>query len=164
MSPEMAVTQLAEIIATNPELTDDEIYAAMAEAEIPRLVANRAFKFTQIAWGRIHLAGMNIRFSPDYACLDAEGNIVESGLLTNESSFIFANKLAKKYVGTPTFERLALTSADVNAVNNALNGGSKPENLAMAPAYLFNETPTEDGLRRAQQSLTEFVKSLKTQS
>ena len=164
MTPEMAVTQLVEIIAANPDQSDNDIYEAMAQAGIPNVLADRTFKFTQIAWGRYSLNGMNVRFSPDYACLNAKGDIVESGHLENESCYIAARKLAAKYAGTPAFQRLALTSADVTAVNNAIKGGSKPENLAMAPVFLFNEPPTADGLRRAQQSLVEFVKSLKDQN
>jgi hypothetical protein len=164
MTPEMAVTQLAEIITANPDLSDNEIYDAMVQAGVPNVLAGRAFKFTQIAWGRLSLSGMNIRFSPDYACLNAGGDIVETGLLDNESCYIIAKKLAGKYVDTPAYQRLALTSAEVNAVNNALKDGSKPENLRAAPAFLFNEPPTDDGMRRAQQSYAEFVKSLKEQN
>jgi len=51
---------------------------------------------------------------------------------------------------TPAFERIALTSADIDAVNNILKMGSRPENLVMSPAYIFIDTPTSEGMCRAQ--------------
>src|SRR5438132_1618007 len=81
MTPEQAVTMLGQILAGMPEPNEDAIYNAMAQAGIPDDVADLAYKFTQIAWGRLFLSDMGIQFSPDYFCVDGEGNIVESGRL-----------------------------------------------------------------------------------
>ena len=40
-----------EIVAPRAEFSEDDVYAAMAAAGIPAAVADRAYKFTQTAWG-----------------------------------------------------------------------------------------------------------------
>jgi hypothetical protein len=52
-------------------------------------------------------------------------------------------------------------SADVNAVNNALNRGSKPEDLATAPPCLFTEAPTEAGMENARKAIAEHLAALR---
>jgi hypothetical protein len=126
----------------------------MAEAGIPAAVADRAYKFTQIAWGRVFLDGLGMQFSSEYLCFDGEGNVVESGLLAEQPYFVAALGLVKQYAGTPGFLRFALMSADVNAVNNALKAGSKPENLVMGSAALFLGATTPAGIDKARQLLS----------
>jgi hypothetical protein len=44
--------RLAEIIAIRSDFTEDDVHAAMSGAGIQAPVADRAYKFTQTAWGR----------------------------------------------------------------------------------------------------------------
>ncbi len=159
VSPETAVAWLADLIAGQERFAEDEVYAAMAEAGVPDRLADRAYKLTQVAWGRALLAGMGVRFSPDYLWFDAAGRVVESGRLEEEACFVAATRLAKKYRGSPGFKQLALTSADVNAVNNALHKGSKPEDMVMGPAGFFREAPTEAGMENARKVLEEHMRA-----
>jgi hypothetical protein len=81
--PEAAVAQLTEAIAAHTEFTEDDLYAAMAKAGIPVPAADRAFKFTQIAWGQHFLAGLgDVKLAPDYWCFNGAGDVIESGLLS----------------------------------------------------------------------------------
>lgn len=84
LTPKRAVAILAETVEANSDATDDEIYAAMADAKIPEAMAHRAFLFTQIAWGRLLLVRMGITFSPDYHYFDSGGNVAESGHVAEE--------------------------------------------------------------------------------
>jgi hypothetical protein len=160
VSPETAVAWLADIVAAWDEFTEEEVYSAMADAGVADAVADRAYKFTQLAWGRALLAGLGVRFSPEYVCFNASGEVVESGRLTDERCFAAASRLAERYASTPGFKRLALMSADVNAVNNALHRGSKPEDLVTAPAFLFLEAPTAAGMEKAQGVIAQYVDAL----
>jgi hypothetical protein len=160
VTPESAVARLAEIVAGWPEFTEDEVYEAMAEAGLPDALAHRAYRFTQIAWGRAFLTGLGVQFSPEYVCFNASGAVVESGRLADEPCFATASRLAGKYAGTPGFGRLALMSADVDAVNNALHAGSKPEELVTGPAFVFLETVTPDGMENAQRVIAEHTAAL----
>lgn len=155
VAPESAVAWLADIVAGWDGFSEDDVHAALAEAGVPAGVADRAYKFTQAAWGRELLSGLGIRFASNYLCLNAAGHVVESGPLAEEPCFATAVRLAPKYRGTPGFLRLALMSADVNAVNNALNKGSKPENLVTGSVCLFLEAPTEEGMENARKALAE---------
>lgn len=161
MTPEAAVARLFDIIAARTEFTEDAVYAAMAEAGVPGPVADRAYKFTQIACGRVLLGGLGVQFSPDYTCFNAAGNVVESGQLVEQLYFAAAIASASRYVGTPGFERLALMAAEVHAVNDLLNKGSKPENLATSAPVLFMEPPTPAGMERVRQYLSQDVDSAK---
>lgn len=155
MTPQAAVARLAEIVTPRAEFTEDDIYAAMADAGIPESVADRAYKFTQIAWGRAFLAGMGVSFSPEYTCFNGAGAVIESGRLADQPYFAAAIAAASNYVGTPGFKLLALMAAEVHAVNELLNKGSKPENLATVAPALFMEPPTPSGIDRARQHLSQ---------
>jgi hypothetical protein len=159
MTPEAAIDSLAATIAAPAEFSEDDIYAAMAEAGMPGPVADRAFKFTQAAWGRAFLEGLGVTFAPDYLCFNGAGAVVESGMLADQPYFVAAMAAAKRYAGTPGFARFALMSADVNAVNTALNAGSKPDNLVMSPVALFLEAATPAGIENARKVLSERAKS-----
>ena len=155
MTPEAAVGRLAEIIAARAEFTEDDLYAAMADAGIPDPVADRAYKFTQTAWGRVFLDGLGVRFGTDYLCFNRAGDVIESGQLDDQPYYVAAMRLVPQYARSPGFPTFALMSADVNAVNSALHAGSKPENLVMGPAAFFMEAPTPTGMAKAQQRLSE---------
>lgn len=160
MTPDVAVARLAELISARSEFTEEELYTAMANAGIPLQVADRAYKFTQIAWGRVFLEGMGIKFAPNYFCFDGDGEVLESGLLSEQPYYIAAMDLAKRHppVWTPNF---AVMSSDVGAVNSALKDGSKPENLVTAPPGLFMENPTAAGIDRARQVMTESLSTIR---
>lgn len=155
MVPEAAVARLAEIVAEQTEFTEDDIYVAMAEAGIPDLAADRAYKFTQTAWGRVFLDGMGIQCGTDYLCFNGAGEVIESGQLADEPYFAAAARLVPRYAGSPGFKALVLMSADVSTINSALHAGSKPEHLVMGPAAFFMEAATPAGMAKARQVLSE---------
>lgn len=155
MTPEAAVAKLTEILAERPEFTEDEIYQALEQAGVPDGVADRAYKFTQIAWGRTLLDGLGVRFSPEYLCFNAEGECIESGQLAEEPYYTAALKAAAQQPPPAGLPHLAMMSADFGVVNSALNGGSNPKDLVTGPAALFMEYPTAAGMEKAQRILNE---------
>jgi hypothetical protein len=155
VTPEAAVARLAEIIATRSHPSEDDVYSAMAAAGVPDADADRAYKFTQIAWGRVFLDGLGVRFSPEYFCFDGAGEVVESGMLSEQPFYAAAMAAAPGAARSAGFGPFALTSSEATAVNAALNAGSSPENLEAGPPALFLEAPTADGLEKARRHLTE---------
>jgi hypothetical protein len=141
MTPAAAVARLAEIVAASPGLTEDGIYDALAAAGVPEPLADRAYKFTQIAWGRVFLDGMGIDLLPDYSYTTVRGRERGEALLADEPCYAAALRLAPRYEQTPAFQRLALTSAEVLSVNDALKRGSRPENLTIGSALVLIEAP-----------------------
>jgi hypothetical protein len=152
VTPEEAVAHLASIVGARKEFSADDIYAAMATDGIPEAVADRAYKFTQIAWGQAFLANLGVRFAPNYFCFNSAGEVTESGLLNEEPFFCAALQVAKQ-PRSPGFARFAAMSADVSAVNAALHAGSRPENLVTDPPAIFLEAPTPDGISKARRFL-----------
>ncbi|MES2463890.1 MAG: DUF6348 family protein [Armatimonadota bacterium] len=153
LTPKRIVALLAETVEANPDVDEDEIYRTLGAVQVSEAAAHRAFLFTQIAWGRLLLQTLPITFAPDYFWLDAEGNVTESGQLAEEPYFIAATNLGVQSGGTPGFKRLALTSADVHAVNDMYNKGTSAEGARLAPPLLFTEPPTEAGMAKALQFL-----------
>ncbi len=154
---ESAVAQVASLLADNPDLSENDVFQALVDQGVSASLADRAYKFTQIAWGRRVLDGLGITFSPDYFCFDAEGKTVETGALAEDGCFAAATRLLPAYARTPAFRRLALTSADVNAINQALHAGSKPEDLITSPAYVFVEAPTPQGMQTAREAINAYL-------
>ncbi len=101
---------------------------------------------------------MGIRFPPDYLCFNAAGDVIESGLLAEQPFFVAATTAARNRPprGLP---RLALMSADLNAVNSALKAGSKPENLVTGPPAIFIEPPTSEGMEKAHKAINDRLTS-----
>jgi hypothetical protein len=157
MSPDDSVQHVARLFTTDPEFTEDGVYAAMVTANVPDREADVAYKFTQAAWGRLLLDGMGIKFADDYYCLDGNGEVVDSGKLSAEPHFIAATRLARRHSTQAGFKRLAAMSADFHAVNQALNAGSRPENLLSAPLVLFLEPPSEAGMAKARRFMTDLL-------
>jgi len=155
MTPREAVIILAEVVASRDEFTEDDLYAALSRASVPDDLADRTYKLTQIAWGRFFLSGLGVTFSEAFYWLNANGQIVSSGVLSNEPSYAVALSLAERYAPYPGFHQLALMSADVQAVNQLLKKGSKPEDLQGAPAVMFTEPPSPQGMASADRLLAE---------
>jgi hypothetical protein len=135
----------------------DEIYRAAVASGVPGRLADRAFKFAQIAWGRFSLGTLGVQFSPDDMCFNADGEVVESGRLEDEPCFAAATRLVERFALTPAYQRLAYSSADFNTVIDARRAGSKLEILETGPAGVFLEAPTKAGLRRATERLTRHL-------
>src|SRR5690349_20066983 len=55
-------------------------------------VADRAYKFAQIVWGRAFLAGLGARLSPDYLGFNSAGEVIEAGRLEEEAYFAAASR------------------------------------------------------------------------
>jgi hypothetical protein len=158
MIPEEVVNQFWKIIEDNPAASVDDIYDLLADAGMPDNVADRCYKLAQVAWGRAFLDGLGIDFSDDYLCLNGNGDLIESGLLSKEPFFIAATGLAKQYAISPTMQEIALCSAEVHAVNDALNAGSDSNDLATGPTCMFIEAPTDEGMEKARQTIMEYMK------
>ena len=157
MTPKEAVEQLGQFLRTHESFGEDDAYDALMAAGLDAFAADEAFKFTQTACGRDFLDGMGIQFSAKYFWVNGNGDVVKTGLFADEPHFVAAMEMARRNVGAPGFLHLSLMSADVQAINNALNGGSKPENLQMLPALFFTEQPTPEGMARATELQTTVV-------
>ena len=162
MTPETAVTLLAQLIASREAFTEDEAYDAMERAGIPPGLADRAFKLLQVAWGRAFLAPMGVRFAAEYLWFDGKGNVAEEGLLADDPFFVAGEALARQYGRHPGFRQMAQMSADVSAVNQALENGSKADDLETGPAGFLLENVSAAGMKKVHEELGRRMKKEKS--
>ena len=153
MTPDEAVRRLGAFVTENGAFTADDVYQTLEKSGIPALTADRAYKFAQIAWTHLCLGDSGLKFPSEYFCLNAGGDIVESGRLENEPSYAATIAVGKESGRTPGILHLVSLSAEVNAINAALKKGSKPENLVLGPPAIFLEDPTAEGLERAREEI-----------
>ena len=158
MTPQLVIHHLAEILRSLPDFGEDDLYAAMQAAGIPDKDADRAYKFTQIACGRLLLDGIVGRFSDEYFWLDGSGEIVASGRLQDEPFFAAATQLVSE-TPEPWIARLGSMSADVQTVNDMLQSGSEPGDLQTGPIVLFVENPTAAGMEKAHRLIAGQLKA-----
>ena len=157
MSPDETVQLVADFIAANAQFVEEDVYAVMTSAGVIGDNAYLAYMFTQAAWGRVLLADLGIAFSDDFYCINANGDVIESGALSNEPHFVAASRIGARLRYNEGFKRLAATSADFNTVNQALNDGSRPEDLRSAPLMIFMEPPTKSGLAKVDQFMHDVL-------
>jgi hypothetical protein len=157
MTPKATIDRLAHLLEELPGFSEDDAYTAMETAGIPNADADRAYKFMQIACGRLILHGLVGRFSNDYYWVNASGEVVESGKLQDEPYFAAATALVSR---TPAawVGQLGAMSADMATVNAALTRGSQPGDLETGPVVLFRENPTAAGMDKANQLLGKLLK------
>ncbi len=156
-TPESAVNQVVKIVKSSQDpadLSESIIYNKLSELGIPHSTADLAYKFTQIAWGRVFLDDMRVESSSEYFCFNGVGNVVEHGGLVDNPFFKVAIKLAKECPESQFSPMFAVMSADVKVVNDGLNAGASPENLVLFPPCLFIEIPTSEGLQKAQKYIS----------
>lgn len=156
MTPDHAIQSLARVLAAEaPPFSEVAIYAGLEDSGVPAKEADLAYKFAQVACGRRLLDGTGVSFPDEYFCFDRSGEIIESGLLLNQPYFLASKQaVTVEKIGTEAFSGFALMSAEVDAINQALHAGSKPEDLVAAPVFLFLEEPSDAGLAKAQQLMS----------
>lgn len=115
--------------------------AAVVKAGVPGPLAAEVLAFVPIAFGRALLDGMGIEFAPEYATADAAGGTRTAGLLADHPVYAAAAARAagmmERQEGGDAFVAVAVWSSEFSAVNQALNAGSNPADLAGAPPLVM---------------------------
>jgi hypothetical protein len=135
---------------SNPNVTDGGVAALLELNGFPRGLATRAVAFLPLAFGR--------RLLRDLVALP--DSFVAGGReapLASEPLYVLAEQWAAR-VGREQIEHIGLRSAEFVAVNEALNAGSKPEDLTLATPQLTFEGPVTGGATAATQ-LSELLAS-----
>jgi hypothetical protein len=126
---------------SNPEASDADVADVLERNGVPRGVATRTVAFLPLAFGRRLLRGLIA--IPDSFVIDGR-----EAPLASEPLYAFAEALAER-AGREHIERIGLRSAEFNAVNQALNAGSKPEDLVMGAPHLTFDGPVTGGATTA---------------
>jgi hypothetical protein len=108
----------------NPDVGDGELIEILEEAGLPH--AARAVMMLPLAYGRRILDGL-VTVPPTY--FDGDRELV----LADDAIFAAADRLARTEASRADLDRVGLRSSEVDAVNQALHKGSKPEGLVLSP-------------------------------
>jgi len=137
-----AIPVLAQYGATDPVI----LRARLIRAGLSKIEAVAAMRFLPLALGRaILLEGIGIALPDSY--LLVHGDAREERKLADEKFFAAAKWLASTLgndYGANTVGAVALLSAEVQAVNEALNAGSQPENLVASLPVVVWEDGVDD--------------------
>lgn len=117
---------------------------AFANTDIPHSLTIKLLEFMPLAFGRVLLDGMGIQFSESYIRYDAQTERQKEQRLADEpvyiESFWAATQIVARQAAGEAFKAVALRSAELDAINKALNAGSKPEDLATSSPCLSWES------------------------
>ena len=142
------ISKAVAIFRESPASSDDEIYRRLVAAGIESKRAARLVEFLPMAYSRLILAGIGIRFSDVFRRRQGDGSLsCEQTLVFNPlwaEIVSFAREEQAAGVIGKDLIAIASHSAEFDGVHQLLNQGSKPENIALAAAVLLwpEEGPT----------------------
>jgi hypothetical protein len=120
------------------------IRKGIEEAGVPRQLAAEIVEFLPLALARALLAGMGIHFEEHYVRQTARGCVIGQKLLWDEVVFREGLAIANEISGDgDAFVAVASWSVEYRAVNEAMNAGSRPEDLRCASPIIFAEYDDE---------------------
>lgn len=133
------VGQAVALIATKPTLDDQALRQFLEKQQLSPHDASRAVAFVPLAFGRVLLRSLGVTFD-DAALIETNGQRREVQL-SSEPVFAEATRLAEDAFTQGTlskelFTAVAMRSAEVAAVNAALNAGHPAQSLVTAPPVL----------------------------
>jgi hypothetical protein len=137
----MDISEAASVLYQMRESDDGAVAEALTARGATPAEADRFVAYLPLAFGRVLLHGMGIGFSSTVILRNYTTGASREVALDDEEIFVEAARLAEEAHANGTMSReefsaLALCSAEVNAVNNALHGGSKPEDLVCSPTVV----------------------------
>lgn len=121
-----------EVVTANPRWDDGRIEREAVRRGVDAALAAECIIFGPMAWGRAMVEQLGVTCSPFYRLHRTVDDTERELPLANELTYAWARAVIRLY-RTPDrneiFNLVAFRSAEVNAVNNALNGGVSVESL-----------------------------------
>jgi hypothetical protein len=137
------VSRAIALIARMADSDDDAIVDALVSLGASNPRANRLVAFIPMAFVRVLLRSMPIRFPETARLYDPDTDSVLPGelRLSDEPIFVEASRLAEEALthGTLTragFEAVAFRSAEAHVINQLLKSGSEPRDVSLTPAHI----------------------------
>jgi hypothetical protein len=123
-----------------------------------RELVNQIVALAPLAAGRVVFGSLGVKFSPEFMRIKRDGSLEEGLWLMRDPVFargkaIFAS-LGSEYA--EAVKNIALTGAELNAINNALNSGSKLQDLTMAPPILLDPGVSDEAVEAALAKLQKW--------
>lgn len=156
MNSKELATSMMNATAAQPGLSLDELTNHLVDEGVKARDAERATNFFQLACSRIFLEGLGVTPTEKYVRFDADGVILEGGAILDEPIYAASLEALRVCSSPQAFLRIAMSSSEVDAVNQALHAGANPTDLVATPSAMFDERPTPEGLAVAKRVIQEM--------
>jgi hypothetical protein len=134
MEIEDGIALLASLVHGRPDLGSERLVSALTALGLDRQSAQRLVVFVPLALGRVLLGGLGITFADTYLrATDPDPQARHR--LADVPEFVAASAAAHR-LPADQLSALALRSPEVDAVNKALHGGSRPDDLVLGPTIM----------------------------
>lgn len=121
---------------------DKAIAAALKQAGADPVTIADLIAFIPLGFSRALLDESGVTFQPNYTVMNPETNEEASLPLAGEPAFAEAYALARRWreanMNGDLFTTIVTRSAEFRAINDALNNGSKLENLVASEPVILN--------------------------
>lgn len=140
-----------ETFRDNPQAEETTLIMNLVNQEIDELTASSIVDFIPIAFTRVGLEHLNIKFQDYFQCVDRKGNVLKKTKLLDIPIYAEALRFAKEdsgmFLDNDEFLAIESYNAEFKAINNALNQGSKIEDLVISPVTMLSENSIENDLK-----------------
>jgi hypothetical protein len=141
------ISRAVNIFRESPASSDHEIYLKIVAGGVEPKYAARLVEFLPMAYCRLIFASTGTRFSDMFRRRLRDGTLSPERMLASEPAWAEVIRFAKTEQGQMTGSELvavAAHSAEFDALNQLLNRGAKPEDIALTAAVLAwpEEGPT----------------------
>jgi len=140
-----------EVVTANPQWRDDQVEQEMVRRGIAAGLAEECVTFGPMAWGRAIVEQLGVSCSPLFRLHSMIDGAERDLPLANEFVYAWARAMAGLY-RTPernvVFKLVANRSAELNAVNTALNSGVSEADLrcsSLQPSHVHFRRPISPG-------------------
>jgi|GEM_PF-1647967 len=121
-----------EVVTANPKWDDGQIEREVVRRGVDVALAAECILFGPMAWGRAMVEQLGVTCSPFYRLHSSIDDSERELPLANELTYAWARAIIGLYRTqdrNEIFNLVAFRSAELNVVNNALNGGVSVESL-----------------------------------
>jgi hypothetical protein len=143
MNTKAALDRALPLFAQKADYDISILIAFFIAAGLSKTQATEVVEFAPLAFGRALMDGMGVVFDDEYIRLDDDGEERLRRKLADEPMFVAALAAAPEFMrnaGQDPFAAIAMRSAELQAVNEALNAGVSPDGLiASAPVMVWGE-------------------------
>jgi hypothetical protein len=136
------ITQAVEILRAQTDSSDYQLITNLVETGFDQALATRLVEFIPLAYSRVWLEGGGVQFADYYLRMSADGKTYTEHKLEDEHVYREAVAAAQSELaaGSGFDELLPIVGrcAEFKAINSALHGGSRLEDLELsAPVFLL---------------------------
>jgi hypothetical protein len=131
------ITKAAEVLRKQTGSSEDQLITTLVEAGFDQARAIKLVEFIPLAYGRVWMEGKGVQFTDYYLRMSVDEKSYTEHELEDEPVYREAVAAAQSEINDgaefDVFFPIAARSAEFQAINRALHGGSRLEDLELSP-------------------------------